>query len=89
MTPDLVVHLVKEAVEVTLFLSLPILSIGLVVGLAVSLFQAVTQIQEMTLSFVPKIVAVMVGILLLLPWMMTKMTFYTEQLMANLPKYIR
>jgi flagellar biosynthetic protein FliQ len=89
MTPDMVVHLVKEAVEVTLFLSLPILSIGLVVGLVVSLFQAVTQIQEMTLSFVPKIVAVMVGILLLLPWMMTKMTFYTEQLMTNLPKYIR
>jgi flagellar biosynthesis protein FliQ len=89
MSPDLVVHLVKEAVEVTLFLSLPILSIGLVVGLAVSLFQAVTQIQEMTLSFVPKIVAVLVGILLLLPWMMTKMTFYTEQLMSNLPKYIR
>jgi flagellar biosynthesis protein FliQ len=89
MTPELVVHLVKEAVEVTLFLSLPILSIGLVVGLAVSLFQAVTQIQEMTLSFVPKIVAVMVGLLLLLPWMMTKMTFYTDQLMTNLPKYIR
>jgi len=59
-----------------------------VVGLIVSLFQAVTQIHEMTLTFVPKIVAVFLTLLFLLPWMMQKIIFYTEQLIINLPQYI-
>lgn len=87
MNPDLVLPIAKEAIEVTLFLSLPIMGVGLLVGLFVSLFQAVTQIHEMTLTFVPKIIAVLICLLFLLPWMMQKMIFYTEQLLLHLPNY--
>ncbi|KPK90007.1 MAG: flagellar biosynthetic protein FliQ [Deltaproteobacteria bacterium SM23_61] len=89
MTPDLVGQIAREAIEVTLFLSIPILGAGLVVGLMVSLFQAVTQIQEATLIFVPKIIVVFLMLLVLSPWMMRKMMFYTEQLIVNLPQYAR
>jgi flagellar biosynthetic protein FliQ len=89
MSPDLVTQLARDAIEVTLYLSLPILGIGLVVGLLISLFQAVTQIQEVTLVFVPKIVVVLVSLILLSPWMMQKMMNYTEQLIVNLPQYVR
>jgi len=88
MSPELVVQLAKEAIEITLYLSLPIMGVGLLVGLIVSLFQAVTQIHEMTLTFVPKIIAVLVSLLFLLPWMMQKIIFYTEQLLTQLPWYI-
>lgn len=89
MTPDLVGQIARDAIEITLFLSLPILGVGLVVGLLVSLFQAVTQIQEATLIFVPKIIVVFVMLLILSPWMMRKMMFYAEQLIVNLPQYAR
>ena len=89
MTPDLVGQIARDAIEITLFLSLPILGVGLVVGLLVSLLQAVTQIQEATLIFVPKIVVVFVMLLVLSPWMMRKMIFYTEQLIVNIPMYAR
>jgi flagellar biosynthetic protein FliQ len=89
MNPDLVGQIAREAIETTLFLSLPILGIGLIVGLLVSLFQAVTQIQEATLVFVPKIIVVFVALLLLGPWMMRKMMFYTEQLIVNLPHFVK
>jgi flagellar biosynthetic protein FliQ len=89
MSPELVVSIAKDAIELTLYLSVPILGVGLVVGLAVSIFQAVTQIQEVTLTFVPKIVAVLISLLFFLPWMMNKMTDYTEHLITNIPQYIR
>jgi flagellar biosynthetic protein FliQ len=89
MTPDLVGQIARDAIEITLFLSLPILGVGLVIGLLVSLFQAVTQIQEATLTFVPKIIVVLLMLLVLSPWMMRKMMFYTEQLIVNLPQYAR
>jgi flagellar biosynthetic protein FliQ len=89
MSPDLVVNIAKDAIEITLYLSLPILGIGLIVGLLVSLFQAVTQIQEATLTFVPKIVATFLSLLFLLPWMLNKMMSYTEQFIINIPRYIR
>jgi flagellar biosynthetic protein FliQ len=89
MTPDLVGQIARDAIEITLFLSIPILGVGLVVGLLVSLFQAVTQIQEATLIFVPKIIVVFVMLLILSPWMMRKMMFYTEQLIVNLPQYAK
>jgi len=88
MSPEFVVQLAKEAIEITLYLSLPIMGVGLLVGLIVSLFQAVTQIHEMTLTFVPKIIAVLLSLLFLLPWMMQKIIFYTEQLLTQLPRYI-
>jgi flagellar biosynthetic protein FliQ len=89
MSPDLVVNIAKDAIEITLYLSLPILGIGLIVGLLVSLFQAVTQIQEATLTFVPKIVATFLSLLFLLPWMLDKMMSYTEQIIINIPRYMR
>jgi len=89
MNPELVMDIAKEAIEVTLYVSLPIMGVGMVVGLIVSLFQAVTQIHEMTLTFVPKIVAVLFGLIFFLPWMMQKMLHYTEQLIIQLPRYVR
>jgi flagellar biosynthetic protein FliQ len=89
MQPDVVMRVAKEAIEITLFVSLPIMGVGLIVGLIISLFQALTQIHEVTLTFVPKIVAVLLSLLFLLPWMMGKMMSYTEQLITNLPQYVR
>lgn len=89
MTPDFVLNLAKEAIEVTLLLSLPILGIGMVVGLAVSIFQAVTQIQEMTLTFVPKILAVMLALIIFFPWMMDTIVTFTHGLIVNIPNYVR
>jgi len=89
MSPDLVVDIFKDAIEITLYLSLPLLGIGLIVGLLVSVFQAVTQIQEATLTFVPKIVVTFISLIFLLPWMMNKMMSYTEQIIVNIPRYIR
>jgi flagellar biosynthetic protein FliQ len=88
MSPDMVTGIAKDAIEITFILSLPILMVGLIVGIIVALFQAITQMHEMTLTFVPKIVAVLFSLLFLFPWMMQKMIFYTEQLINNLPKYI-
>ena len=89
MNPDFIAQVARVAIDVTLFLSLPILGVGLVVGLFISLFQAVTQIQEMTLVFVPKIVAVLLCLMLLSPWMMRKIMFFTEQIILNIPMYAR
>jgi flagellar biosynthetic protein FliQ len=89
MNPELVVRIAKEAIEITLYLSLPIMGVGLVVGFIISLFQAVTQMHEITLSFVPKIVAVLLSLLFLTPWMLQKMIYYTEQLLIQLPGFAR
>jgi len=89
MSPDLVVDIAKDTIEITLYLSLPILGVGLIVGLLVALFQAVTQIQDASLTFVPKIVATFIGLIFLLPWMMNKMMSFTEQIIVNIPRYIR
>ena len=89
MTPDLVMQIARDAIEITLYLALPILGVGLVVGLLISVFQATTQIQEATLTFVPKLVVVLVSLLFLSPWMMRKMISYTEQVIVNLPQYVK
>lgn len=89
MTPEFIATLSRGAVEITLMLALPILGIGMIVGLFISVFQSVTQIQEMTLTFVPKILAVLVGMLFFGPWMLNKIMAYTEGIIVNLPNYIR
>ena len=89
MTPDTVLRIAKEMIEITLIVSMPIMGVGLVVGLLVSLFQALTQMHEMTLVIVPKIFAVLISLLILLPWMMQKLIFYTQNLIVNLPQYAR
>ena len=89
MTPEFVVSFAKEAIMMTIMLSMPMLALGLIVGLAVSVFQAVTSIQEMTLSFVPKIIAVFLGLLFFAPWMLEKIMTFTEKIINNIPMYIR
>lgn len=88
MTVDLVVGLGAEAIKVALLLAAPMLIVGLAIGLIVSIFQAVTQIQEMTLTFVPKIVAVMVALIVALPWMINLIVTYTQKLFNTIPMYI-
>ena len=89
MTPDFLMGFARQAVELTLLISLPMLGIGLVVGLMVSIFQAVTQIQEMTLTFIPKIVTVLLGLLLFGPWMIRKMMAFTEYVITTIPQLAR
>ncbi len=89
MTADFIVGIMAETLKVTLLISAPALLVGLVIGVGVSLFQAVTQIQEMTLVFVPKIVGVMVTVVIVLPWMINLLVSFTHNLFANIPMYIR
>ncbi len=89
MTPEFVIGFGREAVEMTLMLALPMLGLGLAVGLLVSIFQAVTQIQEMTLTFIPKILAVMTALVVFSPWMIDKIVTYTRTLILNIPNYVR
>lgn len=89
MSPDLIVGIAGETIKVTLLIAAPMLLVGLVIGLMVSIFQAVTQIQEMTLVFVPKILAVLLALVFVLPWMMNILIAYTQNLFANIPLYVR
>lgn len=89
MTPEFVISLAKEGIILTLILSAPMLVLGLIVGLLVSIFQAVTSISEMTLTFIPKIVAVFAGLLFFAPWMLERMTSFTVKLITNIPMFIR
>lgn len=89
MTALEAITLGQDAVYITLLLSAPPLIVGLVVGLAIAIFQATTQIQEMTITFVPKIVAVMFALLFFASWMMIKLTDYTQELLVRLPELIR
>jgi flagellar biosynthetic protein FliQ len=88
MSADTVVELATQALELTLRVALPLLLVGLVVGVAVSVFQAVTQIQEQTLSFIPKILA-LAGVLIVAgPWMLNQLLSYTTDLWASIPQMI-
>ncbi|MDQ7833395.1 MAG: flagellar biosynthesis protein FliQ [Desulfovibrionaceae bacterium] len=89
MTPETVISIAREAIELALFMALPMLAVSLVVGVFVSIMQAATQIQEMTLTFVPKILSMFLALLLAFPWLMDKMVSYTRDLFLNLPNYIR
>ena len=89
MTPEFVTDLGIEALKMIGLLAGPLLLAGLVIGLMVSIFQAVTSIQEMTLTFIPKMVVVGVALLFLLPWMLELMTEYTTRMITEIPEYIR
>jgi len=89
MTAEFIVGIMAETLKVTLLISAPALLVGLVIGVGVSLFQAVTQIQEMTLVFVPKIVGVMITVVIVLPWMINLLVSFTHNLFTNIPMYIR
>jgi len=89
MTPEFVVNFAQEAIRVTIFVSMPMLGLGLIVGLAVSIFQAVTQIQEMTLTFVPKILVVLLALLFFASWMLDQLINFTVSTIEQIPFYIR
>ncbi len=89
VTPDFVVSFAAEGLKMAILIAAPMLGFGLIVGLFVSIFQAVTSIQEMTLTFIPKILAVMISILIFFPWMIEMMLGYTAKIILNIPLYIR
>ena len=84
MGPGDAMDIAREAIFVTLKLGAPVMLLALVIGLAVSLFQALTQIQEMTLTFVPKIIAIMLSLLLLLPFMLATLSTFMERLVDRI-----
>ena len=84
MTPEYVVKLGQDTLLLTLLIGGPALIVALVVGLAVSIFQAVTQIHEMTLTFIPKILAIFGSLLLFMPFMLATLSGFTERLMARI-----
>ncbi|MFC7685405.1 flagellar biosynthesis protein FliQ [Ureibacillus sp. GCM10028918] len=88
MTQEMVIAIAERAIWIVLIVSGPLLLIALIVGLLVSIFQATTSIQEQTLAFVPKIVAVLVGIIFFGPWMISQMTTYVTDILDNLTRYI-
>ena len=87
MTPELAVQVFRHALLETFWLALPILTIGFVVGIAVSLVQVLTSIQDTSFSAVPKLLAFLFGLVLLLPWMTTKLITYTTLLLGDLGRY--
>lgn len=89
MSPEAVMTLMQGAMEMMLKLAGPILGAGLLVGVLVGIFQAVTQIQEMTLTFVPKILVTVVVLMFAFPWMLQTMMDFTAQLFLNLPALAR
>lgn len=89
MSNDLAIQVGRDALVMVMLVSAPMLGLGLLVGVLVSIFQAITQIQEQTLSFVPKIVAVFVAVLLFGPWMLSLMVDYTREIFLQLPQMIR
>lgn len=88
MTDATILTLAKESIKICLLISGPFLLTALVVGLAISILQAVTQIQEMTLTFVPKILAMLLVFIITLPWMIKKLVTFTEKLILNIPNII-
>lgn len=85
MTPESVMTLGRQGVEITLMLAAPLLLSALAIGLIVSIFQAATQINETTLSFIPKMVGIFVMLVVAGPWMMTVMTNFMQQVFTSIP----
>jgi flagellar biosynthesis protein FliQ len=89
MTPDSVVHIIRQTLMATFWLSAPLLAIGLVAGIVMSLLQIVTSIQDTAFSTVPRLLAFLGGIMLLLPWMLMKLMEYTTSILGDLPRFAR
>lgn len=85
MTPESVMTIGRQAMEVTLLVSAPLLLVALIIGLVVSIFQAATQINEATLSFIPKLVGVFVALIIAGPWMLSVMLDYMRQVFTGIP----
>ena len=88
MTPELVMNIGRQAIEMTLLLSGPLLLAALLVGLIISIFQAATQINEQTLSFIPKLLAIFLVLIVAGPWMLQMMVDYIRRLFESIPQII-
>jgi flagellar biosynthesis protein FliQ len=88
MNSDTVIAIAERGIYTVLMVSGPLLILALVVGLIVSIFQATTQIQEQTLAFIPKIVAVLLGAIFFGPWMLGHMLSYTNEIFSNLTRFV-
>ena len=89
MTPEFITGFFMQAIKTAIYLASPMLAVGLIAGVLVSMFQAATQINEMTLVFVPKMLGVALALLFFFPWMLKLIIGYTQNLFINLPTYIR
>lgn len=89
MSPDFVIGFGRQAIELCLMMALPMLGVGLAVGVTVSIVQAATQIQEQTLTFIPKIISMFIALLVALPWLMERMTTFTRDVITNIPNYVQ
>ena len=88
MTQDVVINLVLQAMQVALKVGLPLMLVGLLVGHAISIFQAVTQIQEQTLAFIPKVIGLGVVLVVAGPWMLNQLLTWTHELWAGIPSMV-
>jgi len=86
---DMAVQIGRDALSMVMLVAAPVLGLGLLVGILVSIFQATTQIQEQTLAFIPKIIAVFIAILVFGPWMLSLMVDYTREIFISLPHMVR
>jgi flagellar biosynthetic protein FliQ len=84
----MVIRIAERGIYTVLMVSGPLILLALVIGLIISIFQATTQIQEQTLAFVPKIVAVLLGLVIFGPWMLTHMLSYTTEIFSNLTRFV-
>jgi flagellar biosynthetic protein FliQ len=89
MTPEFITSFFMESIRTAILLAAPMLLVGLVAGVVVSMFQAATQINEMTLVFVPKMLSVAIALLVFFPWMLNLIIKFTENLFLNIPTFIR
>lgn len=89
MSPELAVHIFRHTLMETFWLSLPLLGIGFAVGIVVSLLQVLTSIQDTSFGAVPRLAAFLVGMLLLLPWMTSRLIAYTSMLLGDFGRYAR
>ncbi|MGV3741566.1 MAG: flagellar biosynthesis protein FliQ [Burkholderiaceae bacterium] len=88
MTPESVMTLGRHAMEITLMVAAPMLLVALAIGLLVSIFQAATQINEMTLSFIPKLIGIFVALIIAGPWMLTVMLDYMRHVFSSIPSLV-
>lgn len=89
MTDTYIIQVIREALIMVLILAVPVLAAGMVVGLVISILQATTQVQEQSLTFVPKLIATFVVLVVLTPWIINVMTGYTSEIFAKLPSVVR
>lgn len=88
MTPESVMTLGQRAIEVTVMVAAPMLLVALAIGLIVGIFQAATQINEQTLTFIPKLIGILVALVIAGPWMLTILLDYMREMLTNIPLYV-